>query len=47
VQRTIAGVLGIAMNKVEVDTTRLGGGFGAKKIRQLHGLYYVHWLHMI
>ena len=31
VQRTIAGVLGIAMNKVEVDTTRLGGGFGGKE----------------
>lgn len=31
VQRTIAGVLGISMNKVEVDTTRLGGGFGGKE----------------
>jgi xanthine dehydrogenase large subunit len=31
VQRTAAGVLGIAMHQVEVDTTRLGGGFGGKE----------------
>jgi xanthine dehydrogenase large subunit len=31
VQRTAARVLGIAMHQVEVDTTRLGGGFGGKE----------------
>jgi xanthine dehydrogenase large subunit len=31
VQRTAARVLNIDMNKVEVDTTRLGGGFGGKE----------------
>ncbi len=31
VQRTIAGVLGIAMHRVEVDVRRLGGGFGGKE----------------
>ena len=31
VQRTVARVLGLGMNKVEVDTTRLGGGFGGKE----------------
>ncbi|MBK7618464.1 MAG: molybdopterin-dependent oxidoreductase [Flavobacteriales bacterium] len=31
VQRTIARVLGVAMHKVEVDVTRLGGGFGGKE----------------
>jgi xanthine dehydrogenase large subunit len=31
VQRTIAGVLGIAMHHIEVDVTRLGGGFGGKE----------------
>ena len=31
VQRTIAKVLGVAMHKVEVDVTRLGGGFGGKE----------------
>ncbi len=31
VQRTVAKVLGISMNKVEVDTLRLGGGFGGKE----------------
>lgn len=31
VQRTAARVLGMAMNKIEVDTTRLGGGFGGKE----------------
>jgi xanthine dehydrogenase large subunit len=31
VQRTTARVLGISMNQVEVDTTRLGGGFGGKE----------------
>lgn len=31
VQRTTARVLAFPMNKVEVDTTRLGGGFGGKE----------------
>ncbi|HSU27760.1 MAG TPA: molybdopterin cofactor-binding domain-containing protein [Chitinophagaceae bacterium] len=31
VQRTTAKVLGIPMHSVEVDTTRLGGGFGGKE----------------
>lgn len=31
VQRTAARVLGIGMNKVEVDVPRLGGGFGGKE----------------
>ncbi|MBL0128638.1 MAG: molybdopterin-dependent oxidoreductase [Flavobacteriales bacterium] len=31
VQKTIAKVLGVAMHKVEVDVTRLGGGFGGKE----------------
>ncbi|MBS1626374.1 MAG: molybdopterin-dependent oxidoreductase [Bacteroidetes bacterium] len=31
VQRTAARVLGINMNNVEVDVTRLGGGFGGKE----------------
>ena len=31
VQRTIAKVLGIPMHRVEVDVTRLGGGFGGKE----------------
>jgi xanthine dehydrogenase large subunit len=31
VQRTTAGVLGIPMHQIEVDTTRLGGGFGGKE----------------
>lgn len=31
VQRTIARVLGVGMNNVEVDTARLGGGFGGKE----------------
>ena len=31
VQRTIARVLGIGMNQVEVDVPRLGGGFGGKE----------------
>lgn len=31
VQRTAARVLGIPMHKVEVDVTRLGGGFGGKE----------------
>lgn len=31
VQKTIARVLGIGMHKVEVDVTRLGGGFGGKE----------------
>ena len=31
VQRTAAKVLGIGMHQVEVETTRLGGGFGGKE----------------
>jgi xanthine dehydrogenase large subunit len=31
VQRTAARILGIGMNHVEVDVTRLGGGFGGKE----------------
>lgn len=31
VQRTAARVLGMPMNFIEVDTTRLGGGFGGKE----------------
>jgi xanthine dehydrogenase large subunit len=31
VQRTTARVLGIPMHRLEVDTTRLGGGFGGKE----------------
>ncbi|OUR94785.1 xanthine dehydrogenase [Flavobacteriales bacterium 34_180_T64] len=31
VQKTTAKVLGIAMHKIEVDVTRLGGGFGGKE----------------
>lgn len=31
VQRTIARVLGVGMNKIEVDVARLGGGFGGKE----------------
>ena len=31
VQRTSAQVLGLLMHQVEVDTTRLGGGFGGKE----------------
>lgn len=31
VQRTAAKVLGVGMHKVEVDVTRLGGGFGGKE----------------
>jgi xanthine dehydrogenase large subunit len=31
VQRTVARVLGLGMNKVEVDVARLGGGFGGKE----------------
>jgi xanthine dehydrogenase large subunit len=31
VQRTAARVLGVGMNKVEVDVPRLGGGFGGKE----------------
>jgi xanthine dehydrogenase large subunit len=31
VQRTAARVLALPMNRVEVDTTRLGGGFGGKE----------------
>lgn len=31
VQRTTARVLGMSMNQIEVDTTRLGGGFGGKE----------------
>jgi xanthine dehydrogenase large subunit len=31
VQKTAANVLGMAMHKIEVDVTRLGGGFGGKE----------------
>ena len=31
VQKTTAKVLGISMHKIEVDVTRLGGGFGGKE----------------
>jgi len=31
VQKTTAKVLGMAMHKIEVDVTRLGGGFGGKE----------------
>lgn len=31
VQRTAARVLGLSMHHIEVDTTRLGGGFGGKE----------------
>ena len=31
VQRTAARVLGVPMHKIEVDVTRLGGGFGGKE----------------
>ena len=31
VQKTVAQVLGVAMHKVEIDVTRLGGGFGGKE----------------
>jgi len=31
VQKTVAQVLGLAMHKIEVDVTRLGGGFGGKE----------------
>ena len=31
VQRTIARVLGLPMHRIEVDVTRLGGGFGGKE----------------
>ena len=31
VQRMVAQVLGISMHKIEVDTVRLGGGFGGKE----------------
>ncbi len=31
VQKAVSGVLGIPMNRVEVDVRRLGGGFGGKE----------------
>ncbi|HQV76277.1 MAG TPA: molybdopterin-dependent oxidoreductase [Flavobacteriales bacterium] len=31
VQKTVARVLGVPMHKIEVDVTRLGGGFGGKE----------------
>ncbi len=31
VQETVAHTLGVGMNKIEVETTRLGGGFGGKE----------------
>ncbi|MDQ8205461.1 molybdopterin cofactor-binding domain-containing protein [Pelagicoccus sp. SDUM812003] len=35
-QKTIASVLGLPMNKVEVDVKRLGGGFGGKEDQATH-----------
>ncbi len=37
VQRTASKVLGIPMNRIEVDTTRLGGGLEGRKTRPLPG----------
>jgi len=31
VQRTVATVLGVSMNQIEVDVSRIGGGFGGKE----------------
>ncbi|MFD2822939.1 xanthine dehydrogenase molybdopterin binding subunit [Lacinutrix iliipiscaria] len=31
VQKTVAQVLGVSMHKIEIDVTRLGGGFGGKE----------------
>ncbi len=31
VQRTVAKVLGVSMNQIEVDVNRIGGGFGGKE----------------
>ena len=31
VQRTVARVLGVSMNQIEVDVNRIGGGFGGKE----------------
>ncbi|MEC3908625.1 molybdopterin cofactor-binding domain-containing protein [Tamlana sp. 2201CG12-4] len=31
VQKTVANVLGLPMHKIEIDVTRLGGGFGGKE----------------
>lgn len=36
VQKHVAGVLGLSMNKVEVDVKRLGGGFGGKEDQGTH-----------
>lgn len=35
-QKVIASILGIPMNKVEVDVKRLGGGFGGKEDQATH-----------
>ncbi|MDQ8187761.1 molybdopterin cofactor-binding domain-containing protein [Pelagicoccus sp. SDUM812002] len=35
-QKTIARILGLPMNKVEVDVKRLGGGFGGKEDQATH-----------
>jgi len=35
-QKTIASILGVPMNKVEVDVKRLGGGFGGKEDQATH-----------
>lgn len=35
-QKTIAHILGLPMNKVEVDVKRLGGGFGGKEDQATH-----------
>lgn len=35
-QKTIAHILGLSMNKVEIDVKRLGGGFGGKEDQATH-----------
>lgn len=35
-QKTAAGILGLPMHKIEVDTKRLGGGFGGKEDQATH-----------
>lgn len=35
-QKTIATILGLPMNKIEVDVKRLGGGFGGKEDQATH-----------
>jgi xanthine dehydrogenase large subunit len=31
VQKTVADVLGMSLNRIEVDVVRIGGGFGGKE----------------